>query len=44
MYFPSWMEIVLTLAMVSVGVVAFTVAVRYLPVFPEERELEAVPA
>jgi Ni/Fe-hydrogenase subunit HybB-like protein len=43
-YFPSWMEIVLTLAMVSVGVVVFTIAVRYLPVFPEEQELEAVPA
>ena len=37
-YFPSWMEIVLSLALVSFGVVVFIVAVKYLPVFPREAE------
>ncbi len=36
-YFPSWMEIVVTITLVSFGVIAFGLAVRYLPVFPEER-------
>lgn len=35
-YFPSWMEIVVTITVVSFGVVAFGLAARYLPVFPEE--------
>jgi Ni/Fe-hydrogenase subunit HybB-like protein len=45
-YFPSWMEIVLTLALVSAGVVAFAAIVRFLPVFPREPEAEgaAVPS
>ncbi len=37
-YFPSWMEVVLSLALVSIGVVVFIVAVKYLPVFPKEKE------
>jgi Ni/Fe-hydrogenase subunit HybB-like protein len=36
-YFPSWMEIVVTITLVSFGVIAFGMAVRYLPVFPEEQ-------
>jgi Ni/Fe-hydrogenase subunit HybB-like protein len=36
-YFPSWMEIIVTITLVSFGVIAFGLAVRYLPVFPEER-------
>jgi Ni/Fe-hydrogenase subunit HybB-like protein len=43
-YFPSWMEIVLTLGMISFGVVGFIVAARFLPVFPEEHEVEPVAA
>ena len=35
-YVPSWMEIVLTLGLLSVGVVIFVIAVRLLPVFPKE--------
>jgi len=34
-YFPSWMEIVLTLGMVSVAVFAFKLAARFLRLFPE---------
>jgi Ni/Fe-hydrogenase subunit HybB-like protein len=41
-YFPSWMEIVLSLALVSIGVVVFIAAVKYLPVFPREVEEQAL--
>ncbi len=37
-YFPSWMEIVITVTIVSLGVIAFGLAVKYLPVFPDESE------
>jgi Ni/Fe-hydrogenase subunit HybB-like protein len=32
-YFPSWMEISITLAIVATGFFVFSLAVRYLPVF-----------
>ncbi len=34
-YFPSWMEIVVTLAFVAVAIVGFKVSVKYLRVLPE---------
>ena len=34
-YFPSWMEIVVSITIVSFGVIAFGLAAKYLPVFPE---------
>ncbi len=34
-YFPSWMEIALSLALVAGGFAIFGLAVRYLPIFPE---------
>jgi len=37
-YFPSWMEIIISLTLVSVGVVAFGLAAKYLPVFPQETQ------
>lgn len=37
-YFPSWMEIIVTVTIVAIGVLAFGFAARYLPVFPDERE------
>jgi len=37
-YVPSWMEFVVTLTLISVGVIAFGLAAKYLPVFPEEGE------
>ena len=37
-YLPSWMEIVVTLTLITLGVVAFGLAAKYLPVFPEEDE------
>jgi Ni/Fe-hydrogenase subunit HybB-like protein len=35
-YFPSWMEIAVSLTLASAAVVAFGAAVRWLPVFPPE--------
>jgi Ni/Fe-hydrogenase subunit HybB-like protein len=32
-YFPSWVEISVTLMIVTVGLIVFRLAVRYLPVF-----------
>jgi Ni/Fe-hydrogenase subunit HybB-like protein len=37
-YFPSWMEIAVTVMIVALGFVAFALAVRYLPVFPKAEE------
>jgi Ni/Fe-hydrogenase subunit HybB-like protein len=35
-YFPSWMEFVVTITLTSFGVIAFALAVKYLPIFPDE--------
>jgi Ni/Fe-hydrogenase subunit HybB-like protein len=35
-YTPSWMEILVSVTIISLGVLAFGTAARYLPVFPEE--------
>ncbi|MFI5252601.1 MAG: NrfD/PsrC family molybdoenzyme membrane anchor subunit [Bacteroidota bacterium] len=47
-YFPSWMEISITLMIVAIGFVAFRLAVQYLPIFiveePEEAPKIPVPA
>ncbi len=37
-YFPSWMEIAVTVTLVTTGVLVFGLAARYLAVFPDERE------
>jgi len=34
-YFPSWMEVAVSLALVAAGFAIFGWAVRYLPIFPE---------
>jgi Ni/Fe-hydrogenase subunit HybB-like protein len=34
-YVPSWMEVTVSLGLVALGFALFSVAVRYLPVFPE---------
>jgi Ni/Fe-hydrogenase subunit HybB-like protein len=39
-YFPSWMEIAVTVMIVAIGFVAFALAVRYLPVFPKTEEIK----
>ncbi len=35
-YIPSWMELVVTVTLLGFGVLAFYLAAKYLPVFPEE--------
>lgn len=35
-YVPSWMEIVVPITLITLGVMVFGLAARYLPVFPEE--------
>ena len=39
-YYPTWMEVALSLGFVTFGTVAFFLAVRFLPIFPEEEEQE----
>lgn len=36
-YFPSWMEIATTMALVSTGFFVFAMAARYLPIFEEPK-------
>jgi c(7)-type cytochrome triheme protein len=38
-YFPSVLEIAVTLSIVAAGFTLFTLAVKYLPVFPEAKEV-----
>jgi len=35
-YFPTWMEFIVTITLTSFGVIAFGLAARYLPVFSKE--------
>jgi Ni/Fe-hydrogenase subunit HybB-like protein len=35
-YFPSWMEIIVTVTLVSIGVIVFGLAAKYLPLFHDE--------
>ncbi len=39
-YFPSWMEIGVTMFLVAMGFAFFALAVKYLPIFPEEKATE----
>jgi molybdopterin-containing oxidoreductase family membrane subunit len=41
MYIPSWQEVATTVLPVAYGVIFIALAYRYLPVFPQERELNA---
>lgn len=43
-YFPKWTEIIVTIALVALGFVAFSLAVKHLNVFPKEELTTAVPA
>ncbi len=42
MYYPSWQEVATTLLPVAYGVLLVAVSYRYLPVFPQEPELNPV--
>ena len=39
LYFPSWQEIATTILPVAYGVILIALSYRYLPIFPQEVEL-----
>jgi molybdopterin-containing oxidoreductase family membrane subunit len=39
MYIPSWQEVATTILPVAYGVILVMISFRYLPIFPQEREL-----
>jgi molybdopterin-containing oxidoreductase family membrane subunit len=41
-YFPSWQEIATTLLPVAIGIIAISISYRYLPIFPQEQELNPI--
>ena len=42
LYFPSWQEFATTLLPVALGVVLISISYRYLPIFPQEKELNPI--
>jgi molybdopterin-containing oxidoreductase family membrane subunit len=42
MYFPSWQEIATTILPVAYGVILIMISYRYLPIFPQEAELNPI--
>jgi molybdopterin-containing oxidoreductase family membrane subunit len=43
-YFPSWQEIATTILPVAYGIILISLSYRYLPVFPQEAELNPIEA
>ncbi|NOY69241.1 MAG: polysulfide reductase NrfD [Deltaproteobacteria bacterium] len=42
MYSPSWQEVATTILPVAYGIILLSISYRYLPVFPQEKELNPV--
>ena len=42
MYFPSWQEVATTLLPVAYGIILIMISYRYLPIFPQEAELNPI--
>ncbi|MBW1758714.1 MAG: polysulfide reductase NrfD [Deltaproteobacteria bacterium] len=42
LYIPSWQEVATTILPVAYGVIVLALAYRYLPVFPQEKELNPI--
>ncbi|MEJ2655637.1 MAG: polysulfide reductase NrfD [Desulfobacterales bacterium] len=42
MYYPSWQEVATTILPVAYGVILIAISYRYLPVFPNEAELNPI--
>ncbi|MDA8141228.1 MAG: polysulfide reductase NrfD [Desulfobacteraceae bacterium] len=42
LYIPSWQEVATTILPVAYGVILIMISYRYLPIFPQERELNPV--
>jgi len=41
MYIPSWQEVATTILPVAYGIILIMISFRYLPIFPQERELNS---
>jgi molybdopterin-containing oxidoreductase family membrane subunit len=41
-YLPSWQEVATTLLPVAYGVILISISYRYLPIFPQEQELNPI--
>jgi molybdopterin-containing oxidoreductase family membrane subunit len=41
-YIPSWQEIATTILPVAYGIITISLSYRYLPIFPQERELNPI--
>jgi molybdopterin-containing oxidoreductase family membrane subunit len=42
LYLPSWQEVATTLLPVALGMILISISYRYLPIFPQERELNPI--
>ena len=42
LYFPSWQEVATTVLPVAYGIILIMLSYRYLPIFPQEKELNPV--
>ena len=42
MYMPSWQEVATTILPVAYGIILIMLSYRYLPIFPQERELNPI--
>ncbi len=42
MYYPSWQEVATTILPVALGAIVISLSYRYLPIFPQERELNPI--
>ncbi|MEE8400278.1 MAG: menaquinone reductase integral membrane subunit QrcD [Desulfobacterales bacterium] len=42
MYYPNWQEVATTILPVALGVIVISLSYRYLPVFPQEKELNPI--
>ncbi len=42
MYYPSWQEVATTILPVAYGIILIALSYRYLPIFPQEQELNPI--
>jgi molybdopterin-containing oxidoreductase family membrane subunit len=42
LYYPSWQEVATTILPVAYGIMLIMLSYRYLPIFPQEAELNPV--
>jgi molybdopterin-containing oxidoreductase family membrane subunit len=42
LYYPSWQEVATTILPVAYGIILIMISFRYLPIFPQEAELNPI--